>query len=511
MLHSRDQENTVHRALTNTAWGLASYVWPICFAIFITPLVLRAMGAQEFGFYVFVNTVVSFLGLLDFGLASAVSKYLAEYYGQRDSVKIRSLIGTSFTLFFLIGILGSLVFIGGSFLPYTRHLFVAYSQYQPGIIAAGLMFFFSSLNSLNSIAFTALQRFDLSGKIGIISLTIQQLAILSLILSGRSINSIFIALAIITAASTALSAYCAGRILPELRTGPSWNVAELIKCYRFGLVTFVNNLATVSISYLDRMIIPFVLGPSSLTFYSLPGNITTRIPGIANSMSSVLFPMTASLSGINEGEKIKRLYIRSFRLITVIAAAIAITVAAFARDILTYWISPSFAAESTHVLIVLAATNLILALGGPLSGFLLGLGKTKFLTASSIVMAIINLVLLLILLPVWGIDGAAWAYLLSVLPIAYMFFYTERHFLGLTERRQYWREIILGNALVGAITLLIAHYALKPFVHSLASLLAISAAAGAIYLALYWAFGFFESEDVASIRSFAARAFRRSK
>lgn len=499
-------EYNSHRALTNTAWNVTSYIWPVLFAIVITPIVVKSMGIRDYGLYTFFNTVISLLGLLDFGISAAVSKYLAEYYAQKDSEKIRKMLGTALVIYATISLVGLVIFVVSSFIPFFSHTFAEFSKYQTGIIFAGLTFTLMSLSSMYTITFSALQRFDISSKLGIILLSIQQVSILILILMGYSINAIFIVQFIIGFISFFVQKHFAEKILPELPTRFLFDKKEAIRCYKFGLVTFVNNIATVSLTYLDRLIMPFFLGPSNLTYYSLPGNISSRIPGISNSLSGILFPMTSSLHGLGDVEKIKILYVRSFRLITVIAAAITVTTITYAYQILQYWITLEFAEKATVVLIILACTNFALALIGPLSNFLLGLGKLKFLTTLSISMAIINTILLVILLPIAGINGAAWAYLLSLVPAIYMFYFTEKYYLLLIGRKKYYTKLILGNLLVSCIVYVIGKVLLIHLMTSLFTVLVVSGVTLLLYITLYWIFKLFEKEDIDSIKLFVNKS-----
>jgi len=494
-----------HKVLTNTAWNLVSYVWPILFAIVITPIVVHSLGIREYGVYVFLSTVLSMLGLLDFGISTAVGKYLAEYYAQKDFEKITKLLGTANSIFSGVAVLGLLIFLIGSLVPSFTSLLSGFPNYYIGIIAAGLLFAVTTISATYSLTFNALQRFDISSKIGIVLLAIQQLSIVTLVLYGYSINAIFVTQLVIACISFLIHRKLATKILPSIPKKLLWDRVEAIKCYKFGLITFINNISTSSLTYLDRLILPFFLGPSNLTYYSLPGNITTRVPGFSNSLSATLFPMASSLQGLGDIEKIRILYIRSFRLITVIAASITITILSYAHQILQYWISPDFADKSTTVLIILAFTNFVLALGGPLSNFLLGLGKLKFLTTMSITMAVTNTILLVILLPIYGINGAAWAYLLSLAPIVYMFYFTERHYLSLPERKKYYFKTILGNILVGGIVFIVAKIFLIHLIVNLVTALAVSGVTALLYLGIYWLLRFFERDDIESVKLFAGR------
>ncbi len=502
-------EYNSQRALTNTAWNMISYGWPILFSIIITPIVVNSLGIRDYGIYTFFNTVISLLGLLDLGVSTAISKYLAEYYGQGNKERIKKLLGTTLSIFLGIGIIGLLVFILGAIIPSLFDNLTDYSKYRVGIIFAGMTFFVMVMSSIYSITFTSLQRFDIGSKIGITMLTAQQISILILVLLKYSINEIFVVQFIIAILSYFTQKHIAEKILPELPKEFSWDSIEAKKCYKFGLVTFVNNIATTSLTYLDRLIMPFFLGPSSLTYYSLPGNIASKIPGVSNSLSGILFPMTSSLHGLGDLEKIKTLYIRSFRLITVIAASVTVTILAYAYPILKYWISVDLAEKASSVLIILAITNFILALAGPLSSFLLGLGKLKFLTTLSLSMASLNTLLLVILLPFAGIKGAAWAYLLSLLPVAYMFYFTEKHYLSLLERKKYYKKMFLGNIFVSIIIFMIAKFLLIQFITNLVMILVIGGFTIILYIVLYWRLDYFEKEDVESIKLFIRRIIKK--
>jgi len=60
----------------------------------------------------------------------------------------------------------------------------------------------------------------------------------------------------------------------------------------------------------------------------------------------------------------------------------------------------------------------------------MAMNKMKFLTASSFVMAVINIIALFVLLPKYGINGAAVAYLISVLLVFFMFYLAEKKYFN---------------------------------------------------------------------------------
>ena len=497
------------RAFKNISYSLLSFGWPIVIALFVTPLFVHHFGIKEYGIYIFINTLITLAGLLDLGVSTAISKFIAEQHGNQNKVGVKSLFETANSVFLFIGIIGAFFISSSIFLglvSFPGEITSSYQAYIPAFIYAGIIFLLNSLSSLYVIIPTAYQRFDIGSKIGITFITIQQLTLLGVIFLHKSINTLFLVQVILTAVfyfvyrkytKTILSVY------ENEHVGKyGWDKNEAIKIYKFGFASFLNNLAGSSLTYLDRMIIPMFIGPSNLTFYSLPGSITNKIPNLSATLSSIVFPMTAYFEGEGNRDMTKNLYIRSMRLITVISTAMAVSFVAFAYQMLQYWIGVNLADKATGVLIILAFTNLILAITYPLNNFLLGMGKLKLMSITSVLTAILNAILLIILLPKFGIIGAAWAYLLALLPYVYLIYETERSYLKLTLRRAHYIKLISQLSLTSAIVFLLDIYFIKPFITNFFLVLLSLGISCIIFIFIHYLFGFFEKEDSHDILNF---------
>lgn len=501
-----------HTALKNVSFNFIGYIYPMLLAFVVAPITVNKLGVRSYGLYVFISTAISLIGLLDLGVSTAVSKFLANYNATNSKEKIHSLIGSANSIFSLMGIAGCALFFAAAF---WGHFFIStatigYDNYQLAFIFAGLLFLTSSLNGIYSIIPNALGRFDLSTKVGLVTITLQQISIVVTVLLNYSIATIFAIQFIIAIIGGLLSRYISRLLIPNLSFSFAWNKIEIRNFYKFGITVFTNNIAGSSLTYLDRMIIPFLLGPSNLTYYSLPGNITSKTPGLVNTLSSTLFPMTAHFDSLGDTERIKTLYVRSTRLLLIIATAITISIVSFPNEILKYWINEEVANKASSVLVILAFTSLILSILSPISNLLLGLGKLKSLTKTSFVMATTNAILLLILVPKFGIVGAAWAYLLSLLPILWLIFDTEKENLKFgKERIIFYIQIILRLLIVSAISYFFNIFILKKSITNLPLLITLGPLSILIFLFLYRIFGFFEKEDIKDIKYFLKRYVHR--
>jgi len=491
----------------NILHNLLGYIWPTLLTIFVTPIIIYNLGIRNYGIYIFINTVISLLGLLDFGIGMSVTRNLAYYVGSKDDTAISRLVFTGNSMFVIISFVGLaissiLAYIAHTNLPLLSSSSIEYGHYSLLILIGGGIFFFNTIDTVYSGILYSLQRFDISNLIGITSITISSISTLIIVLNKGSLLEIFLAQLAVSILICLANFYYGKKVMPQARYKLSWDKKEVKDGLKFSLAISINNIANNALTYLDRLIIPFFVGPSYLSYYSVPGNVTTRIPSLANTLSTTVFPTTSHFEGSGERDRLESLYIRSFRLITMVSAAITVPAIAFSYKILLYWINIDFAEKSYKILIILAATNFILALSGPLSNFLIGLKKLRFTTTMSVIMSILNTLLLLILLPKYGILGAAWAYLISVLPVFYMFYYTERNFLNLTNRKKYYIKKITGILATSVIVLLIDTYIISPFVTNLTTVIIAGILSVLIYIILYKCFGLFEPEDWNDIKTY---------
>src|SRR5215203_6321749 len=108
-------------------WGsISSQVFMIIsmlLTIIITPLVLKYLDKEEYGFYTILFQLVGYLSMLDFGLSVAIARSLAANRGEDENSKqaINRIISTSFFTYSVLGIL--VIIIGICLIPFIPHIF----------------------------------------------------------------------------------------------------------------------------------------------------------------------------------------------------------------------------------------------------------------------------------------------------------------------------------------------------------------------------------------------------
>ena len=507
VLRYMDQNSVSHRTLKNATYTLLNYVIPIAFSVFLTPIIVRKLGLNDYGVFILLNTIAGFLGLLDLGTSVALTRYIALLSARKEFERLKIIVQTAQTLYVGLGIVGLAAFmvlgrIGLSWfkipLENQPHIWVVF-------FLMGIFFFINSINSVLTVAPGALQRFDILSKLSLLQLVLMNFGTLALLLLGYKLKAILGVQVLVVFVISLLFWWRYVKLLPEVPLGLKFSWKECKEIYRFGLLASIMNISSGSFTQLDRLYVPMRLGPNELTYYSLPGNVAQKTSGVIGSIVGVLFPLASSMESEGQVERLAAIYRRSVRNVFVIGAAFTVAMSVFSYKILFFWVGKPFADRGWQILIILALTYFLIALYGLLSQVILGLGHVGELAGWASVVALVNLLLLFVLVPIYGIIGAAWAYLGGAFVMPFIMVYLERKFLKVQGNLQFYIRLLLKNALVSGIFCLLFYFGVLPWVRSIWVLLVVGPGSLIVYIFIYDIFGFFEREDRELLLGFGRR------
>lgn len=485
---------TAQNTIKNSIYNFIGFLLPILILVIFTPIIISKLGVRDYGIFIFLNTVLTFLGLLDLGIGTATNKHVIEYYSTNQTDRLKKLLYSMNSVYLIMAFVYLFVCI-------TIGLVMQKFFVKPGMEAdyfilfliLGLTGFVGAFFANFNNSIIAMQRYDLYLKISSIFLLLSNISMLVLASLGYKLVPILAVQFFLSLFSGLSFFFIAKKVLSSLKLKYAWDKIELIKNYKFALPVAFNNLASSSLVHFDKLLVPMFYGSAALTYYSVPGSVATKISSISGTFSSLLFPITVNLQALNDTEKIKRVYIRSVRLITILSSAIALSIIFTADKILLYWLNDSFVKQSAIVLVLLVLTNFVLALFSPLSNLLMAMNKMRFLTTGSVIMALINIITLFIFLPKYGINGAALSYLISVLFVFYMFHFAEKKYFSIKENIHL--KLLIKIILTTIPFFIITRFLLYPLITSFITLALVGPTCVLLFLLLYKVLGFVETED----------------
>lgn len=491
----------------NVGLNFISQFWFAALAIATTPYIVNNLGVDSYGLYVIVSVVMGYFSFLDLGLGAALVKYVSEYEAAGDERAVERIIRTGSGLFLVVGALGAGAIALLSSVLVAHVLTLDASEKDVAHVAfylAALGFLVNMPAQTFSVVPTALQRFDVVVIRTIVFGTASIAGTIVALALGYGLLAVLVVNLVITVL-TAVSFYLKSRtLLPGVSFVPRPSRPELRLLLGFGALRAVQRVSTRVVFQLDRLVVGAFAPIAAVAYYAVPLALSQRVTGLVGNVGSAVFPAASALAGQRDDRRVEELYLRSTKLAALIALPFASMMFFYAHEIMRYWLSAEFEAESSGVLMILAVANLLFAATTVPAVTLDATGRIRISTLFGLAAAAVNLVLVFTLVPTVGFQGAAWAVLgNAAIMVPMLLYYVHSRILDTGLRELFERS--LARPLLAAVALWPAMIWARGHTSSLAHVAALCVLTFVAYVGLTLILGVYDDRDRALFRSFVRR------
>jgi O-antigen/teichoic acid export membrane protein len=374
----------------------------------LTPIIVSRLGSTNYGLWALVASFVAYGSLADLGIASAVTKYVAEYRARADNATASELISTALWLY--CGLAVAVVAFAALLAPLVPHIINvpsdehATTSWLVVITAIGVAV---QLPSNCAIAvLRGLNRYDLINVIA--SLAMLSLAggiVATLALGGKvlAITALAIPVALLWLPPTIWFIH---RTAPELRFG--FKGAQRRHARR--VLLFSSALFGIQVAQVVKLQSDeFVIGASLPVRDVSPYSIARKLSGLPGQLTSqfvfVLLPLASAAHAERDAGMLREIYLSGLRLTVALFSIVGGALIIFARPFLLAWVPR--AASSADIVVLLTLAAALEALITPVSQALQGSDRHRPLVVFALGSAVLNLALSITLIGPLGVRGVA--------------------------------------------------------------------------------------------------------
>ncbi len=479
----------------------------------LTPFLLHSLGDADYGLWVLVGWVVAYGWLFDLGIGRTTTKYVAEYAARHDPAEVQRVISTSVWLYSL---LGGLVFVCAVGLSFAfPHLFAMPAAQQETarwlVLLMGAEVALALPCSVGTAVLQGLHRYDVTGLIEAVGTLAYAACIVVIVSAGGGVVGMVAANIPLTVATQLVSARVVRSLQPDLRF--RWSGARLAmapRIFRHSSWLFLLQLSGMLRSKTDEIVVGGVISIGSVASYSVARRLADLSRDLSMQFVGVLMPAASELDAMQEGNRLRALYLAATRLSLAIFVPLFGAIVFLAGPFLALWVGPQYASGAPIVLILLAA-NLVWMSQAPATSVLSGMARHRPMALVAIGSGLANLGISIVLARSQGLVGVALGTLIasSVECLAFRVPYSMRVLqIGLREAA---RGVLMPVA-VPAVPMVLALAIVQRIVEptSLLSLAVIGAAGVLVYAAAYLVVGT-GSVEREVYRAFLTRARRRMR
>jgi len=310
----------------------------------ILPFIVRHVGKDVYGVYTIVLTVTGYLGLLDFKIMSALTKYVAEYTGKGDQDRVDRIISASFSFYVLVGIAISLMMlacghwftdffqVGAENREIVRRLF---------LVAAATAVLMWPSSTFRGVA-QGLQLWGADSLVNIIAQLANALGAVMLLKSGRGIVELLLLSQSLTIlGNLALFLVSRGRARFRLRF-PCLDMDTYRLIFSFSMYIFISALINIFLFQVHNLIIGHFLSLSAVTVYAIAFNVQSIFRTINGSLGGPPWTIASQMEGQGDFAGQRRLLFTGTKLMSAMFVPVVVIMLFFVKPFILTWMGPGF-------------------------------------------------------------------------------------------------------------------------------------------------------------------------
>ncbi|RRA49624.1 lipopolysaccharide biosynthesis protein [Acidipila sp. EB88] len=400
----------MNRNATNAFYGVLDYASYPLGMLAVAPLVLRHLGAAEYGLWMVSTSIISAGGIIASGFSDAAIQRIATLRSANQIMQIGDAVRTLFAVNLTLACALSLaLWLAAPTL--SEHLAKSpLTDMEECVVClriASLVMLMRGIETVSVSTQQALQEYRGTVQVStaVRILTLGSAAGLAQL--GQRTGSVLGATAVIFALGTCTQFWLLRRFLPAVILLPRFASGEWQKLLASGVFVWLQAVGSVVFRQLDRIVLGVALGVRAVAPYSVAIQIAEPLFGLTASGFSFFFPYLSERSGTLSGVSLQRLVLKAFFGNLLMVSTGAGLLFWLGSRFLQSWIGPAVAKNAISILplIVIGAALSGLSVTGTYAMQALGLFRT--VACISLGSRALLLLLMLFMLRTHGLRGLA--------------------------------------------------------------------------------------------------------
>jgi len=398
---------SVKKFVFDVGWVLTSSIGVLLLHFLQKPIMARYLGPDGLGLFSMVTMIAGiFVIIFGLGFDSAIVKYVAGY--KDDKCKLHSIFSSALITVLILGVLASIVLFFLSDIlsiifdmPSLSNLLKIYAFIFPFSLLYGIILGF--LNGLRKMKYYS---FIVTLYSILMLLFIVTFLFFGFGVKGAIIGDILALIVVTVIAGLVVKKFVRFTILDY------YGNTKMLTTFgsRMMGINSINLLHTQA----DILLIGYFLSSADVGYYAAAVSLSRFFWRVPQSVQMVTYPATSEYWSKGNLESLNRMIDKSMKFSACILLVTGLGVLFFTKDIVTFLFGDNFINSVLPLQILLIGTVINGATSRPIAGTLAGAGRPGLDFIKVIVTASLNILLNILLIPHFGLVGAAIATAISL-------------------------------------------------------------------------------------------------
>jgi O-antigen/teichoic acid export membrane protein len=398
--------------LSNAAYGVLDYAaYPVAMLV-SAPVLLRHLGVAQYGIWIVTTAAINTGAVIASGFGDANIQHIAAARTHGDIGVVLRAIRAMFGINLVLG--AALALISWTLVPLaTGRLIAPATGLQPaclfGLRIACVLMLVRAVESVCVSTQRAFERYGAAIRISLLARIATVVVAIPLSVYGFGVVGIMVATACLMLLGTVAQLVRLRHYLGNASLWPAFDRSATSALFEFGAFSWLLAIASVVFTQADRLLLGVSLGASTVTAYTLCVQMAQPIYGFASSGLHFLFPYLAGRNAVAQPGALRTPIFLALGANVLIVAIPTSILLLFGPALLYRWVGHVIAQSAAGLLGPIVGSFALLGFSVTAYYSLLALGRFRLVTALNLVGGFTMLLLMVWLLPLWGVHGIALA------------------------------------------------------------------------------------------------------
>ena len=383
----------------------------MAYGLLIAPHILKYVGMSSYGVYKTIASLSASLAVLDLGLGSTMTRYMAKYNATDDRKGASNFVAMMFIQFSIIA--GLILCVGAVLFFSIDSMYGETFTLAEKTLAKKLMVFLLVNmvlrlfeNLLSGIA-TGHERFTIANGIKLASVVVKFSLIFVLL---PLVKNVLLVVAMETIVVLAAIVFFFIYIIKSIKIVPKlskWDGKVFKESFGYTALMFIQTLTVQFNGNVDNILIGSRISSASVTVYSMSLTIFGMYENLSGSIANLMLPkITKKVVGGESAEQLQSSVEKAGRLQFFLLAPALLGFAVLGKEFYSLWLKEGFS-DCYYLALILIVPVTIPMIQNVCLSVMRAQNKMLYRTVTLAISCVINVVVTLIGIHFWGYWGAA--------------------------------------------------------------------------------------------------------
>ena len=482
----------LRRLMVNTGSNMIQLLVSMSVTFVMAPFNLEMMGHHDYGLREMVMALIGYMGMMDLGMRSTVSRFASMHNAHRDRESLSVVYATSLVFMGLLGLLLGLFFwLWGWFYPeiLTEQEGSESKKYMLFLLLIGIQLLFAFPRFVAESFLEGLQRYylknmiNIGGTLGISILSYLYMTPSNALVLFTFLSAVFALVKLLLFMSMLLPRHV-GAIYPDLRRFKWPKLKEMLN---FGLKSFIQGASRKVETVSDRVVIGSILGPSMIPVYTISFTLVGYINSITMTLTHAFMPLFSELNARGQQHRIRDVYLFSSKVVVGLVLPMGVGINLVGPAFIAVWMKGQFDSATVSSIIFLLTLYIVVPKLNPFaSRYLTAINEHGIFARVAPFAALANLALSIWAVTEIGVVGAALGSVFPVFVVTPIFLQRACRHLGISMIG-YVKRCLLPAIIPSVIMGMVVFWMRQEFgLTDYARIVAAIIVGGVVYATLFW-------------------------